>query len=411
MFKSSSIKRLISNLIAHGASELAAKLSRLLVAIVVARMMEIEAIGLAAAAIAAGDILKALTENGVGQRIIAAKDKDLPALTLTAHRIFWVWCLSLCAIQILIAITFYAYTGSAVIAGLIGLLALEYLFMPGGLVQCALAMRNGKLNGVAAITGGQIVAANFLTAILVLIFPHPISVVIPSVLSGPIWLIGMRRLHPWTPPHGILHAPFKPFVSFGGFILGTEIVKTLRMQADKLLVGILLGAEALGLYFFAFNAGLSIATSFSTAFSRVLYPYFCRARNRKQAVADGLSLSVLVVAPIVILQAMLAPIYVPILFGERWAEISNVVSILCLAAIPIMIWSATAQWLRAENRAHVETYVTAALTCALLITTTLLAPYGLSAIAWGYLAVSTIIQIAASWSVLRITYFSICRKA
>ncbi|MBL1435597.1 MAG: oligosaccharide flippase family protein [Rhodobacteraceae bacterium] len=409
MRENHTLKQLISNLMAHGASELATKISRLAVVVVVARMLEIEAVGLVAAAIAISDILKALTENGVVQRIIAANYKELPAITLTAHRIFWSWCLGLCAVQIILAIAFYAFTGSALIAGLIGLLALEYLFMPGGLVNCALAMRNGKLNGVAVVAGGQIVIANLLTAILVMVYPHPISVVIPSVLTGPIWLIGMRRLHFWVPPAGP-RAPLKPFIRFGGFILGTEVIKSLRLQADKLVVGVLLGAEALGLYFFAFNAGLSVANAFSTAFSRVLYPYFCRASNRDNAVADGVSLGVILVTPIVILQAILAPFYVPILFGEKWSGISDNVSILCLAAIPALIWAAAAQWLRAENRADVETYVTAVLTVSILVSTAILTPYGLTAIVWGYLAVSTIVQITASWSVLRITYYSLTRK-
>ena len=55
-------------------------------------------------------------------------------------------------------------------------------------------------------------------------------------------------------------------------MIGVEVVKALRLQADKLVVGALLGAEALGVYFFAFNAGLGLANSFAAAFSIVLLP-------------------------------------------------------------------------------------------------------------------------------------------
>lgn len=401
---------LVGNFAANGLSEVAQKVSRLLVIIVVARLMEAEAIGIAAAAIAAGDILKALTENGVNQRIIAAKDEDVDSITRTAHRIFWLWCIGLFATQQILAIGFYAYTGNEIIAGLISLLAVEYLLMPSGLVQCALAMRNGKLNGVAAVAGGQIVLGNMLSAVMVFIFPNPVSLILPRIISAPFWLIGMRRLHPWKAADCAL-APVMPFVRFGGFVLATEVVKTMRMQADKLLIGVLLGAEVLGLYFFAFNAGLGIAASFSVAFARVIFPYLCQALDRNKAVADGVVLACCVVTPIVVLQALLAPIYVPIVFGEKWADIAGIVSILCLAAIPTLIWAAASQWMRAENRPEVELYVTIALTLALLITTAFLAPYGLTAIAWGYLAVSTVIQIAASWPVLRITFISLTQKA
>ena len=79
-------KTLFHNLAAYGASEVASKASRLLVVIAVARSLELTEIGLAAAAFVAGDVLKAVTENGVGQRIIAAKDDQLDAICATAPR-------------------------------------------------------------------------------------------------------------------------------------------------------------------------------------------------------------------------------------------------------------------------------------------------------------------------------------
>jgi PST family polysaccharide transporter len=410
MKSSLKFRNLIGNFAANGMSEIAQRVSRLLVIVVVARLLEAEAIGIAAAAIAAGDILKALTENGVNQRIIAAKDEDIASITRTAHRVFWIWCLGLFVTQQVLAGAFYAYTGNALIAGLIALLAFEYLMMPSGLVQCALAMRNGKLNGVAAVAGGQIVLGNVLSALMVFIFPNPVSLILPRILSAPFWLIGMRRLHPWTKAD-CANAPVKPFVRYGGFVLAIEVMKTLRMQADKLLIGALMGAEVLGLYFFAFNAGLGIATSFSVAFARVIFPYFCEASDRNKAVADGVVLACCVVTPIVLLQALTAPMYVPIIFGEKWAEISDIVSILCLAAIPSLIWAAASQWMRAENCPEIELYVTIALTVSVLLSTAVLAPFGLVSIAWGYLAVSTIIQITASWPVLRITFNSLTQKA
>ena len=82
---------------------------------------------------------------------------------------------------------------------LMALLGLEYLFMPGGLVQCALAMRKGMLARTAAVSGAQNVSANLLTVVLVALFPSPLAVVLPKLMSAPVWLIGMRRLVRWQP--------------------------------------------------------------------------------------------------------------------------------------------------------------------------------------------------------------------
>ena len=384
------------HLMAYCLSEAAAKGSRLLVVVAVARAMDAEAIGIAAAALAAGDIVKALTENGVGQRIIAASDEALEATCNAARRIFTAWCLGLFALQAAAGAAIWAITGNPMMFGLILLLAGEYLFMPAGLVQAALAMRAGKLKQTAAIAGGQIVAANFATAVLAFIMPGPLALVLPRLVSAPIWLIAMRRLHPWTPRRDIAPVPNRHFLRYGSSVLGIEVVRALGLQADKLVIGALMGPEALGLYFMAFNAGLGLATTFSQAISTALFPHLCAAEDRTTTLRHALMLAVGIIAPLVALQAALAPWYVPILFGDKWDGVSEVVSLLCLAAIPGVIWSVAAQWLRAHDRPHVEFAVTLALTIALTANTAILAPYGLTAIATGYLAIATVIRLGAA---------------
>lgn len=389
-------RHFLTSFLTNGASEILQKISRIAVVVVVARVMEAEAIGLAAAAIAAGDILKSLTETGVVQRIIAAGDATLCGVIRSARRLFWIWCIGLVLMQCLLAAAIWAWTGETFIPMMIALLSLEYLVMPAGIVNCALAMRAGKLTGTAAVAGGQIVLANGLTAVLAILFPSPLALILPRVLTAPVWLIGMRRLHPDVPEASGVAAPVSHFLGFGACLLGSEVIRTLRLQGDKLVIGATLGAEALGLYFFAFNAGLSLATSVSVAFSRVLFPKIAATAHRARATGEMLGLGLLLTTPIVLLQALATPYYVPLLLGEDLAHIAPVVSILCLAAIPTMIWSGTAQWLRAEDRAGTELAVTALLTCALLTATYVLAPYGLEAIAWGYLATSCAIQLLAS---------------
>ena len=382
------------NLLAYGASEVAAKASRLLVVIAVARSMDAAAIGLAAAALAAADILKSLTQNGVGQRIIAAPDAELDATCNTAHRIFWGWAVALFSVQLLIGLGAALVWGDWLFFTLLAILAVEYLFMPGGLVQAALAMRAGKMRQTAAIAGGQVVGANLFTVILVVILPGPLALVVPRLLAAPIWLVAMRKLHPWHRDMIAGRVPLRHFTRFGLAVLGVEVVKAVRLQADKLVIGAIAGAEVLGVYFLAFNAGLGLANSFSVAFSIVLFPHLARAPDREAALKQAVTLAMGIIAPVVVLQAMLAPWYVPLLFGPDWAVISPVVSILCLAAIPAVLWSATAQFLRSQDRAGAEFTRTLVMTVALILTTALLAPYGLEVIAWGYLVVAGSTQIA-----------------
>ena len=61
-----------------------------------------------------------------------------------------------------------------------------------------------------------------------------------------------------------------------------------------------------------------------------------------------------------------------------------------------MIWSATAGWLRAEGRPQQELGVSVILAAALVLNSALLAPFGLTAIAVGYLALSALIMLSAT---------------
>ncbi|MCK0142832.1 oligosaccharide flippase family protein [Aliiroseovarius sp. F20344] len=401
MNAASQINSLAKGLMAYGASEAAAKASRLLVVVAVARSLELTEIGVAAAAMAAGDIVKSLTENGVGQKIISARDDALDATCNTAHKTFWAWCLGLFTLQAGVAGAVFLLGGSATLAALILLLAVEYLFMPGGLVQVALAMRAGKMQQTAAISGSQIVGSNIAAVALALVWANPLALILPRVISAPFWLIAQRRLHPWKANRDAGYAPIRPFIQFGRAVLGTEVTKALRLQADKVIVGALMGAETLGLYFMAFNAGLSLANSVSVALATVVFPHLCSAQDKAKALRQSISMPLSVVAPIVMLQAVLAPYYVPVLFGEGWDDISPVVSILCLVAIPSTLWSAAAGWLRVQDRPEVELWVTLILTAALLANTAMLAPFGLTSVATGYaLVTATILSIASAPAVL-----------
>jgi len=399
------IRSFATNLLTYGASEVASKASRLLVVIVVARTLDLTEVGIAAAAMAAADILKSLTENGVVQRIIAARDRELEATCATASRIFWVWCISLFLLQAAVAGVMYAWGSSTTLTLLVLILGAEFLFMPAGLVQVALAMRAGKLKQTAAIAGSQVVGANLLAAAIVFVWPSAIALLLPRLLSAPIWLVAVRRLHPWSRDRSAGFAPLRPFVIYGRSVLGTELVKAIRLQADKIVVGMTLGGEALGLYFMAFNAGLSLSNAFTMAFATVLFPTLSQSSNQAQALRHSICVALCLITPVIVLQALAAPYYVPILLGADWAHISGIVSILCLVAIPTTLWTATAGWLRANNRPEVELMVTIALALATVANTFALAPFGLTAVATGYACVTTVIFVIAAWPGLRTAFF------
>jgi PST family polysaccharide transporter len=385
----------LSNLMAFGASEAASKATRLLVVIAVSRNLDAAAVGYAAAALAVGETIKALTENGIGQRIIAARPDQLRATCQTAHRLFWHIGIALTVGQAAVGAALWA-SGQTVVGLLIALMALEYLFMPAGLVQAALAMREGHLKRVALIAGGQIAGANLLTVSLALIWPSPLVLILPRVLTAPVWLLAMRRLRPWTSIPAAPRAATAPFLKFGVPVTGIELVRSLRLHADKVVVGALAGPEVLGAWFLAFNAGLSLANAFSTALSTVLFPHLCRSDDPAAAARNSAFTTVLAILPVAVLQSLLAPWYVPLLLGSHWADLAPAISVLCLAAVPLALWTSVASGLRVRGQTGREFTVTLVLALGLTAGTALATPEGIVTMATTYAAICAAVLITAS---------------
>ncbi len=381
---------------AYAASEGASKASRLFAVVTLARFLSPAEIGVAAAAMATSDIMKALTENGVGQRIIMAREHEVEALCHTAHRIFWFWCGGLFVLQQVLALVLWQTGVADEGALLVAVLGLEYLFMPGGLVQCALAMRAGRLKNTAAIAGAQNVGANLLTCALAIIWPSSWAVVLPKILTAPIWLVGMRRLVRWRPVSGARRAPAAPFLNFGLPVLGVAVLEALRAQLDKLIVGAVLGADALGIYYFAYNAGTGISMSLSSTFATVLFPYLSTSADRRAALRIAMGLSLAIITPVVLIQTLAAGPYVDLVFGAKWADVAPLVAILCLAAVPNMLWTVSARWLRSNGRTGHEFAASLAIGLAISGATLLAAPHGLTVLAWSTLAAATLAQVVAS---------------
>lgn len=387
------------------ASEAMARAARIGATMVAARVLTPGQLGTVALVLAFGEILKALADNGVGQRIIAASDADLEATCNTAQRIFAVWCGMLFLVGCGIAYALETFGEARDAALLLLVFSAQFLFMPFGLVSCFRAMRGGQSKAVAGIAGGQVVASAGLATVLLLIWPSPAAMILPRLLTAPFWALAMRRLHPWRRVREAGHVALRPFLRFGAAVLGVEGTKALRVQADKLIVGGVLGMEALGIWFFVFNAGLGLATSFCNAFAIALFPHLCAAGEggRRAALTDGLRLALVVLVPLVILQACLAPYYVPFIFGDAWADVSDMVGILCLAAAPAVVWTAISQWLRAEDKAGTDFRVSLMLTIVLATAVAISAPFGLFAVTCAYLATATVAQIGAALFILKRT--------
>jgi O-antigen/teichoic acid export membrane protein len=339
-------------------AEAVSRITRLVAAIALARTLSPAAFGAAAIAITTFELIRLFNQNGVGAAVIRAADEALPGLCLTAHRFSWALSVILVAAQCLAGWALGAATGDPDIAWMVAALSGVYLFMPSGVVHAWILQRGERFSRLASVNAVQLATDNFLTAALAIAGFGPWAIVLPKLLTAPIWLIGVSWGRPWRPERNRPAAPLGPLVKDAAPVLGSELLAASRLHLDKALIGLIYGVEALGVYFFAFNAGLGLSGSLGAAFTQALYPHLCEARRR---VGSALALSDRSLArggaalgAIFIAQAIAAPFYVPIVFGADWAFAAPLVAIFCLGGPAKLITDASGQLLRAEGRLKTE---------------------------------------------------------
>ncbi|AWJ93127.1 hypothetical protein Sp245p_25190 (plasmid) [Azospirillum baldaniorum] len=386
--------RLFRNMGWIGLSEIMGRASRLVTAVALARIFSPEDFGIVASALTMHELIRVFGSMGLGVMIIQARPDELTEVCTVANRLNWLAATALFVMQSLLAFPISLIAGEPRLALMIAALAVVHLIFPWSMVAVFLVQRENRMKVTGLIGGLTLLTENLLTAALALGGFGIWSVVWPRFVSTITWVVLHRRARPWRPSPDCGWHGWRRVLAHGGQVLGTEVLKTLRVTLDKPLIGALFGMDVLGMYYFAFSAGLGISQSLLSALSTVLLPHLRDGRDNGgqfHAHAKATLRSVgLIVPPLILTQALLCPLYVPLIFGEAWTPAVPVVLVLCLSAIPRPFADVCSQIQRALGRPGADLVWNAVLTASLAIAMVLGARWGLIGAAWAVLAIHLI---------------------
>ena len=387
------MSRLFGALGTLGGAEMVNRVTRILTAVALSRMLGPQEFGIAAIVLTSSEFIRIFTQTGIGARIISASALDLDKICHAAYRLNYILYGAILLAQLALAWPIAMAYGDLAIAPLIAVLALPYALFPAASVQVYLVQRQLRMSATALMSIILISGDNILAALFAFAGFGLWSIVIPKVVVAGVWVIAYRKLDAWRPTVKPDISAMRDTWKFGRTVLFTELVSALRLQGDKLLLGQLIGLSLLGTYYFAFNAGLGITSALITASSAALLPYFTNqpsgvAIRSRFITATGLLYALLL--PIFALQIGLAPWYVPIVFGQKWASAVPLMMVLCASGIPFVLWRATSMLLRAVGKPAFEFRFTLALTIVSLGCLCVTAQFGLFAIACTQLVINLI---------------------
>lgn len=346
--------KFIRNLGWLGGAEAINRLFRLLTTVILARFLTPYDFGLAALVLTSYEFTQVFTRFGIGAKVIQAEAEDLESTCNGAYCLNWLVCLGLFLSQCLISFPVaWFYHDSRIVVPLC-VLATVYLVTPFGRIQSLLIQRENRLKITAATNVIQLSTASILTALFAVLGMGMWAIILPRLLVIPIGVIVSLNCHSWRPQQRFTTERWGEITSFGTSILAGSLLNTLRDNLDYLIVGRFLGVQELGIYYFAFNAGLGISLSITNAITTALYPHLCAVRRDlrqiKKRYFESLKTIACIIIPSVFLQSSLAVFYVPIIFGEKWKIAIPVLILICLSAIPRPFYLATYQLLTAIGK-------------------------------------------------------------
>lgn len=178
-----------------------------------------------------------------------------------------------------------------------------------------------------------------------------------------------------------------------GSYFGGGLLFYVNSNADLMLVGRSLGADALGIYQNARSLTDEIRARIATPLQRVLFPAFSAVQHHPERLRAGIlrsgRLVALIVVPIGFGIAAVAYDLVPVLYGQRWAEMSQPLQFVAVsAAVRAACWMATPVF-NATNRVGLAFRVGMVSTLLTVLAIFVGSRFGLTGVAVAVCAAST----------------------
>ena len=344
-----------------GTAELFNRVMRLGTTVIVSRALSLEDYGLSAIVLVVAEVATVLSmRTGIGSKLVQAPKEDLEELCQTAYGLNWAIAIGIFLLQLSIAFPIAHWYHDTRLIAPICVLAFNTLVAPTYLIQGALVYRENQFQVLALCNVSQALFGNLAAIVMAQMGYGLWAFVVPGILATPIWWFIIRRSQSWRFQGKISFARWSEIITFAKNIMGIELLGKIRANVDYLLIGQVLGMEALGIYYFAFNAGLGSSMSLIQSLTQPLYSHLCECQGDPNAIRSLYFSSLrsigTIMVPFILFQTCLAPWYVPIVFGQKWIVAIPVVMLVCLSALPRAFADSASTLLQSIDRGKVDMY-------------------------------------------------------
>jgi len=194
-------------------------------------------------------------------------------------------------------------------------------------------------------------------------------------------------------------------LSFGSWVLATNLLSFLQRNSDNLLIGSFLGASAVGIYGLAYQFMLAPVMAITWPTSAILLATLrnvdLKEKHAQRTISAVLAVTGMLSIPVMSFLAFGLAWPVRALLSPRWAEVAQVVAWLAPLGALQSIASYNGAVLMVAGRPRTQFAYTIANTLLLVGTFVLALPFGLMVFVKSYVAMSTLLSFVYLWIIVR----------
>lgn len=147
-------------------------------------------------------------------------------------------------------------------------------------------------------------------------------------------VVGLKN---WRPALRFKITDIRSYVSFGLYQMGERMINFLNSKLDYILIGSLLGAQALGFYTLAWNLIIQPVQKINPIITRVAFPVFAKLQDDNTRLRKGYMSTLNILSsvnfPYFFGLAAVASLAVPAVFGTQWLPSIMLIQILCAVGL------------------------------------------------------------------------------
>ena len=387
-----------------GVSQIFLQGSRLVVAVILARMLSPHDYGLAAMALVLASLVIVFSDVALGAALVQRtrlSDADRSTAFWTSVSVG-----ALCTVLgISLSGVLAGFYGDPDVQPLFAALSLSFLITSLAATHEALLVREMNFRSLeirmmvgtaAGAVAGILLAAKGYGAWAIIGQQLALSTVSTALL----WL-----LSPWHPSLSFSRSSLRSLGGFSGNVFAHRLLYYLHRNIDNLLIGRFLGPASLGVYGFAYNVMLVPFSRIAGPLTEVLFPAFSRMQHDRARMTAVWVRAVRLVAsfsvPALLGLVVVAPDFVSVVLGEKWAGATTLIQILAWVGLLQSLQTLNPNILQALDRTGTLLRYTIVFFALHMTAFVVGLQWGVVGVAVAYLVSSLIVEPLFAWVTTR----------